>query len=157
MKCPWCASLDDKVVDSRLAEEGQVIRRRRECEACGRRYTTFERIEEVPLVVRKRSGMSEPFDRSKLVAGVRAASKNRPVTGPDIEGLVADVEEAVRLQGPEVDARRIGETVLERLRELDKVAYVRFASVYNRFDRPSDFEREVELLKTAGKGWPSTE
>jgi transcriptional repressor NrdR len=146
MRCPNCASLDDKVVDSRLADEGVAIRRRRECLGCGRRFTTFERIEEVGLVVLKRSGVREPFRRAKVVAGVRAAAKNRPVTVEQLEGLAADVEECLRLEGSEASSARVGAIVLERLRALDEVAYVRFASVYKGFDDPGDFEREVLAL-----------
>jgi transcriptional repressor NrdR len=146
MRCPNCASLDDKVVDSRLADEGVAIRRRRECLGCGRRFTTFERVEEVGLVVLKRSGVREPFRRAKVVAGVRAAAKNRPVTVEQLEGLAADVEECLRLEGSEASSARVGAIVLERLRALDEVAYVRFASVYKGFDDPGDFEREVLAL-----------
>jgi transcriptional repressor NrdR len=146
MRCPNCASLDDKVVDSRLADEGVAIRRRRECLGCGRRFTTFERVEEVGLVVLKRSGVREPFRRPKVVAGVRAAAKNRPVTVEQLEGLAADVEECLRLEGSEASSARVGAIVLERLRALDEVAYVRFASVYKGFDDPGDFEREVLAL-----------
>jgi transcriptional repressor NrdR len=146
MRCPTCTSLDDKVVDSRLADDGVAIRRRRECLGCGRRFTTFERIEEVGLVVVKRSGLREPFKRSKVVAGVRAAAKNRPVGPEQLEELAADVEEALRLEGSEASSARVGAIVLERLRALDEVAYVRFASVYKGFDAPGDFEREVLAL-----------
>jgi transcriptional repressor NrdR len=146
VRCPACGSLDDKVVDSRLAEEGAAIRRRRECLTCGRRVTTFERVEEVPLTVLKRSGGREPFDRSKVAAGIRAAAKNRPLSAAQIAEVSAEVEEAVRLRGAEVASSGIGMVVLERLRALDEVAYVRFASVYKDFDDPSDFGRELELL-----------
>ncbi len=146
MRCPTCTSLDDKVVDSRLADDGVAIRRRRECLGCGRRFTTFERIEEVVLVVVKRSGIREPFRRAKVVAGVRSAAKNRPVSADQLEGLAADVEEALRLEGSEASSARVGAIVLERLRALDEVAYVRFASVYKGFDDPGDFEREVLAL-----------
>ena len=146
MRCPACASLDDKVVDSRLADDGVAIRRRRECLGCGRRFTTFERVEEVGLVVVKRSGVREPFRRAKVVAGVRAAAKNRPVGPERLEALAADVEEALRLEGSEVSSARVGAVVLERLRALDEVTYVRFASVYKGFDDPGDFEREVLAL-----------
>ena len=146
VRCPNCASLDDKVVDSRLADEGVAIRRRRECLGCGRRFTTFERVEEVGLVVVKRSGIREPFRRAKVVAGVRSAAKNRPVSVEQLEGLAADVEEVLRLEGSEVSSARVGAVVLERLRALDEVAYVRFASVYKGFDDPGDFEREVLAL-----------
>jgi len=146
MRCPSCAAFDDKVVDSRLADDGLAIRRRRECLGCGRRFTTFERIDEVALVVVKRSGSREPFRRSKIVAGVRAAAKNRPVSAEQLEGLAGDVEEALRLEGSEASSARVGAIVLERLRALDEVAYVRFASVYKGFDDPGDFEREVLTL-----------
>ena len=146
VRCPSCASLDDKVVDSRTADDGAAIRRRRECLACGRRYTTFERLEEAPLMVVKRSGQRVPFERAKIVAGIRAAAKNRPVTPEQMEALGGEVEEVVRLEGPEVASERIGRAVLDRLRELDEVAYLRFVSVYKGFDNLTDFEREVVLL-----------
>jgi transcriptional repressor NrdR len=146
VRCPACASLDDKVVDSRIADDGVAIRRRRECLGCGRRFTTFERIEEVALVVVKRSGTREPFRRAKVVTGLRAAAKNRPVSPERLEALAADVEEALRLEGSEVSSARIGAIVLELLRGVDEVAYVRFASVYKGFDDPGDFEREVLAL-----------
>ncbi|HXX91943.1 MAG TPA: transcriptional regulator NrdR [Acidimicrobiales bacterium] len=146
MRCPWCQSLDDKVVDSRLAEEGGAIRRRRECLSCGRRYTTYERLEEAPLWVLKRGGEREPFDRAKLVAGVRAATKNRPVTEEQLEELAQQVEDALRGEGAELTSEQIGRAVLERLRDLDEVAYLRFASVYKGFEDVGDFEREVGLL-----------
>ncbi len=146
MRCPACSSLDDKVVDSRLADDGVAIRRRRECLECGRRFTTFERVEEVGLVVLKRSGLRQPFRREKIMAGVRAAAKNRPVGPEQVEGLAADVEEALRLEGSEVTSALVGAAVLDRLRALDEVTYVRFASVYKGFADPSDFEREIGLL-----------
>ncbi len=146
MRCPTCTSLDDKVVDSRLADDGVAIRRRRECLECGRRFTTFERIEEVGLVVVKRSGLRQPFRREKVVAGVRAAAKNRPVGPEQFESLAAEVEESLRLEGSEVTSAQVGAAVLEGLRALDQVAYVRFASVYKGFDDTSDFAREIGLL-----------
>src|SRR5437868_2199468 len=133
VRCPMCSSPEDRVVDSRLADDGTAIRRRRECTTCGRRFTTFERIEEAPLMVVKRSGDREPFDRSKVVAGVRAATKNRPVGAEAMETLVGEVEEAVRLVGLEATSQQIGVAVLDRLRRLDEVAYMRFASVYKDF------------------------
>jgi transcriptional repressor NrdR len=147
VRCPGCSSLDDKVVDSRLADDGAAIRRRRECLTCGRRFTTFERLEEASLIVVKRSGHQELFERSKVVAGVRAATKNRPVAEEVLEALGTEVEEIIRLEGPEVSSERIGLAVLERLRVLDEVAYVRFASVYKGFEDPSDFTREVGELR----------
>ncbi len=149
MRCPQCSSMDDKVVDSRSAEEGGAIRRRRECLACGGRFTTYERLEEVPFVVVKRSGQREPFDRAKIVAGVGAAAKNRPVSLQDMEGLAAEAEEELRLSGPEVSAQQIGVVVLERLRLLDEVTYLRFASVYKDFSGAVDFQREAVLLTKA--------
>ena len=136
------------MIDSRTADDGVAIRRRRECLACGRRVTTFERVEEAPLVVVKRSGERVPFDRRKVVAGVAAAAKNRPVGRPVMESLAAEVEEQARLAGSEVTTAALGVAVLERLKHLDGVAYLRFASVYKGFEDLTDFEREVgELAK----------
>ena len=136
-------------MDSRLADDGAAIRRRRACLACGRRFTTFERIEEAPLVVVKRSGHREPFDRAKLVAGLRAATKNRVGVADRVEALAAELEDSLRLAGPEATSQAIGLAVLDRLRELDEVAYLRFASVYKGFEDVGDFEREVGLLTKA--------
>jgi transcriptional repressor NrdR len=147
VRCPYCRTAEDKVVDSRTAEGGAAIRRRRECLACGRRFTTFERVEELSLVVVKRSGVREPFDREKVLAGVRRAAKNRPLGEPELEAIVAEVEEQVRMAGPEVDSELVGRTVLDRLRVLDHVTYLRFASVYKGFEDVTDFEREVGLLQ----------
>ena len=133
------------MVDSRTADDGAAIRRRRACLTCGRRFTTFERIEETPLIVVKRSGQREPFDRAKLVAGLRAATKNR-VGAEQVHALAGELEDALRLGGPEVTSQAIGLAVLERLRVLDEVAYLRFASVYKGFEDVGDFEREVGLL-----------
>ena len=146
VRCLSCAGLDDRVVDSRIAEDGAAIRRRRECLGCGRRFTTYERVEELPLVVVKRSGDRVPFDRAKIVAGVAAAAKNRPVTADAMEALAADVEEEARLGGAEVTTAVLGTAVLDRLRRIDGVASVRFASVYKGFDDLGDFERELGLL-----------
>jgi len=137
------------VVDSRQSEDGASIRRRRQCLACAQRFTTFERLEELPLVVRKRSGERMPFDPAKVIDGVRAASKYRPITDAQLDRLAVEVEESMRLEGGEVSSQQVGLAVLERLRELDHVAYLRFASVYKDFDDPADFERElVALTKT---------
>jgi len=149
VKCPACGSGEDKVVDSRAVDEGIAIRRRRECLTCGRRFTTFERLEETPLLVVKRSGEAEPFDRAKVVGGVRAAGKNRPISEDQMQALATEVEEEIRLDGPEVTTQRVGLAVLDRLRVLDDVAYVRFASVYKGFEDVSDFEREVVALTKA--------
>jgi transcriptional repressor NrdR len=138
-----CASIDDKVVDSRLAEDGAAIRRRRECLGCGRRFTTYERVDDVPLLVVKRSGHREPWDRAKVVAGLRAAAKNRPLADEQLDDIAVQVEEEVRLAGPEVTSEQVGLVVLERLRAVDEVAYLRFASVYKDFAEADDFAREA--------------
>ena len=151
MRCPACSALETKVVDSRTADDGGAIRRRRECLECGRRFTTYERLEEVPLLVVKRTGQREQFDRSKIVAGIRSAAKNRPVSPEQMELLGAEVEEGLRLEGPEVTTEQIGRAVLDRLRDLDEVAYLRFVSVYKGFEDLTDFEREVVLLTRANE------
>ncbi|HEX8581093.1 MAG TPA: transcriptional regulator NrdR [Acidimicrobiales bacterium] len=150
MRCPRCASVDDRVVDSRQADDGSAIRRRRECLTCGRRFTTFERLEEVPLLVVKRSGQRVPFDRRKIVEGIAAAAKSRPVTSEQMEDIAAEIEEGLRLDGVgDVPSEQIGLRVLERLRAIDPVAYMRFASVYKGFEGVEDFERELVLLTKA--------
>ena len=154
VRCPGCAHLDDRVIDSRQADDGAAIRRRRECLACGRRFTTFERLEEAPLIVRKRSGSGQPFSRSKVVAGMRAAAKNRPVGDDQLEAVAVEIEEQARLGGPEVTSAEVGRLVLDRLRRLDEVAYVRFASVYKVFEEPGDFQRELGLLTEADPANP---
>jgi transcriptional repressor NrdR len=148
VRCPYCETEEDKVVDSRLAEEGRAIRRRRECIGCGRRYTTFERAEEAPLLVVKRNGVEENFNRQKIVAGLISACKNRPVTLAAIEELAEDVEDAMRsFPNRPIPTADIGKEVLERVRDLDDVAYLRFASVYKDFQELNDFERELGLLQ----------
>ena len=156
MRCPACSTDDDRVVDSRTAADGSAIRRRRECIACGHRFTTFERLEEAPLVVRKRSGEEAPFDRGKIVAGVEAAAKGRPVEPDQVAALADDIEDSLRLAGGPVATTEIGVAVLERLRALDQVAYVRFASVYKGFEDAADFEREVGLLAEGEAGQART-
>jgi transcriptional repressor NrdR len=147
MRCPRCGGLDDKVVDSRAADDGGTIRRRRQCLACDARFTTYERIEEIPLVVVKRSGQRVPFDRVKVAGGVRAAAKNRPLIDEELDALAEAIEDHLRVSGvSEVTSEQVGLAVLERLRQLDQVAYVRFASVYRGFSEPADFEREITLL-----------
>lgn len=146
VRCPACSNVDDKVVDSRMADDGAAIRRRRECLACGRRFTTFERLEDVPLVVAKRSGHREPFDRTKIVAGLRAAAKNRPVSDDQLDAVAAEVEETLRMAGGEPTSESVGRAVLDRLRDVDEVAYMRFASVYKGFADPEDFVRELATL-----------
>jgi transcriptional repressor NrdR len=146
MRCPWCGADDDRVVDSRPAEGGSAIRRRRACAACGRRYSTYERIEDVGLVVRKRDGGLDPFRREKVTAGIVKATKNRPVSELQVEELVDRVEERLRRKGPQVTSQQVGIEVLQQLRKLDEVAYIRFASVYKDFQELTDFERELGTL-----------
>lgn len=129
-----------------MSDEGAAIRRRRECLGCARRFTTFERVEEQPLWVVKRSGQREPFDRAKLIAGVQAACKNRPVTDDVLQELASGVEESLRAVSPEPTSQQVGVAVLEQLKALDDVAYLRFASVYKGFEDAGDFQREVGLL-----------
>ena len=151
MHCPACRADDTKVVDSRLAQEGASVRRRRQCVSCTHRFTTFERVEEVPLVIVKSTGDSELFDRAKIVHGVRSAAKGRSVDEAAIDRLAVEVEDEIRLAGGgEVSSSRVGLAVLERLRGLDEVAYLRFASVYKNFDAASDFQSELELLSKLG-------
>ena len=147
MRCPHCKGLEDKVVDSRMAEEGSSIRRRRECLACGGRFTTFERAEPAGLRVLKRSGEIEPYLRGKVVSGLAKACKNRPVGDADIERIADEIEEHLRDGGrKDVPSAEVGLAILDRLREIDEVAYIRFASVYRDFQELTDFEKEVGLL-----------
>ena len=145
MYCPFCRHTDSRVVDSRAAEDGTAIRRRRQCPECGRRFTT---VETASLTVVKRSGASEPFSRAKVLSGVRKACQGRPVTEDELALLAQRVEEAIRATGvAEIDAHEVGLTILPPLRELDEVAYLRFASVYRSFDSLEDFEAEISLLR----------
>jgi transcriptional repressor NrdR len=149
VRCPFCLADDDKVVDSRPADDAAVVRRRRECLACGRRFTTHERIVELPLMVVKRSGQREPFERAKLARGIERAVAGSPIDTGAVQALVLDIEEETRAAGAEVVSERLGLAVLERLQALDPVSYLRFASVYQGFETPADFERAViELRKT---------
>ena len=157
MHCPACRADDTKVVDSRLAEEGAAVRRRRHCLSCAHRFTTFERVDEVPLVVLKSDGRVEPFDRAKIVAGILAATKGRHLDPSLAEQIAEAVEDGVRLQGSEVTSAQLGLAVLDRLRTVDEVAYLRFASVYKNFDAAADFHREIELLTKAGESTESSE
>ncbi len=149
MRCPNCSVSDDHVVDSREVDESHAVRRRRECRNCGHRFTTFERLAEPVVFVVKRSGDREPFQLDKVVAGVRAATKNRPVDDDQIVTVAKVVEEHVRALGGSVSSEQIGVTVLDLLKELDEVAYIRFASVYKGFENLSDFQREAGLLTKA--------
>ena len=153
MYCPFCRHPDSRVIDSRTSDDGVSIRRRRQCPECGRRFST---LETASLSVIKRSGVTEPFSREKIAAGVKKACQGRPVTDQDLAQLAQRVEEAIRQTGAsQVDANEIGLAILEPLRELDEVAYLRFASVYQAFESLDDFEAAVEKLrqeKSAGDG-----
>jgi transcriptional repressor NrdR len=146
MRCPWCGHIEDKVVDSRPAEGDDAIRRRRECLSCGRRFTTFERVDRLGLMVVKRDGEREPYDREKVLAGVRKAFGNREVAEQDLRRFADRIEARLRRKGPEVTSQQVGVEVLQGLQKLDKVAYMRFASVYKDFQDIGDFERELGLL-----------
>lgn len=145
MHCPYCKNVDTKVLDSRVADDGGSIRRRRTCASCDRRFTTVEKMQ---LSVLKRSGATEPFDRTKAIAGVRKACKGRPVTDDQLACLGQEVEDALRLSGQaEIDANDVGLAILAPLRALDEVAYLRFASVYRAFGSAEDFENEIAMLR----------
>ena len=145
MHCPFCRHADSRVIDSRATDDGSAIRRRRQCPECGRRFTT---IETASLTVVKRSGVTEPFSRAKVLAGVRKACQGRPVSEDDLALLAHRVEEAVRASGAaEIDAHEVGLAILGPLRELDEIAYLRFASVYRAFESLEDFEAEIALLR----------
>jgi transcriptional repressor NrdR len=138
--------MEDRVVDSRPAEGGDAIRRRRQCLSCGRRFTSYERVEQAALTVVKRDGTREPWIRDKLVDGLRKALANRPVTSEQLDKVVSRIETRLRRKGPEVTSQQIGVEVLQNLQKLDQVAYLRFASVYKDFQEVGDFERELGLL-----------
>lgn len=147
MLCPYCNSLESKVIDSRPTDEGASIRRRRECIACGRRFTTYERIEEIPLMVLKKDGSTQVFDRNKILSGVLRACEKRPVSPTEIEELVTNIEKELQNKMiKEVKSNEIGEMVIEGLKEIDEVAYVRFASVYRQFRDIESFMDELEEL-----------
>jgi len=150
MKCPFCTDLDNKVIDSRLSKDGTVVRRRRECISCHRRFTTHERVEDIMPVVIKKDGRREIFDKSKMLSGVQKACSNRPVSMDDIEDLVDRVERYFQDRGDkEINCTEVGEIIMRELHQLDEVAYVRFASVYRQFKDINDFMTEVkELLST---------
>lgn len=147
MRCPYCDHSDTRVLDSRLADAGRSIRRRRECSACSRRFTTYERFEETPVMVVKKDGRREKFQRRKILDGIMRACEKRPVPYEAMEGVAAQIEQELRQRGEaEVTAEEIGEKVMEEVRRLDDVAYVRFASVYKEFKDVSSFMRELEEL-----------
>lgn len=153
MRCPWCAAYEDKVIETRVSKDGNEIRRRRECEGCARRYTTYERIEEsMPLVI-KSDGRREPFDRTKIERGLQASIAKRPVSREQIAKLAVEVEREVSELGvQEIGSRDVGERVLPRLKTLDPVAYVRFASIYRDFRDLDGFEKELDALRSEDTG-----
>jgi transcriptional repressor NrdR len=147
MKCPFCAHGENKVIDSRISKDGDAIRRRRECLGCGKRFTTYEFVEEVLPMVVKKDGRREPFDRTKIRAGIKKACEKRPISTDTIEALVDNVQRACQeFQGKEIPSSVIGEKIMRELQTLDGVAYVRFASVYRQFRDVSDFLEELNLL-----------
>ena len=150
MRCPYCIKIDNRVIDSRLSKDGRTIRRRRECLACSRRFTTYEKLEEVLPMVIKKDGRREPFNREKIISGIRKACQKRPVSIPRIEEFVDQLELYFQELGKkEVDSKEIGERVITNLKEWDEVAYVRFASVYRQFRDINEFMNELEgILKT---------
>ena len=147
MRCLFCGNLESKVIDSRSADDGTTIRRRRECLACGKRFTTYEKIETIPIVVIKRNGMRETFNRDKVLNGILRACEKRPVTLKEIDNLIDDVESKLyNMLEREVSSERIGEMVMERLQKLDDIAYVRFASVYRQFKDINSFMHELTKI-----------
>jgi transcriptional repressor NrdR len=145
--CPSCSFDDTKVIDSRVSEEGTAVRRRRSCLRCEYRFTTYERLEELPLFIVKRDGGRQPFDRQKMMAGMLAAVKGRSVDEAQIEEIAERLEDSFRSRGTEVSSNEVGLAVLDELRVVDEVAYMRFASVYKNFDDAADFRRELALLE----------
>jgi transcriptional repressor NrdR len=147
VKCPFCDELEDKVVDSRMAKEGEVIRRRRECLGCKRRYTTYERVEEILPVVVKKDGRRESFDRTKILAGLKKACEKRPISTTTIEAVTDRIEKRIQEMGEtEIESRIVGEELMKELHQLDQVAYVRFASVYREFKDIDQFMDELRTL-----------
>ncbi len=154
MRCPYCGSLDDKVIESRTMANGESIRRRRVCSACGYRFTSYEHIEEKPFMVVKRDGRRQPFDRSKLSKGIERALEKRPVASAMVDAVVNEIEDAAIIASKgarEISTAELGELVLERLHRLDKVAYIRFASVYRQFSNLEEFLAEVKKLETGNQ------
>jgi len=150
MRCPFCAHLESKVIDSRVSTAGDVIRRRRECESCARRFTSRERVEDVLPVVVKKDGVREPFDREKVLRGVRLACNKRPVAIDRIEKFIDELErDLVESEAKEVESKDVGERVMRKLRELDEVAYMRFASVYRSFRDIDEFRSELDKIASS--------
>ncbi len=153
MKCPFCETSDTRVIDSRPTEEGHAIRRRRECDNCGKRFTTYEKVEEVLFMVVKKDGRREAFDRNKVLNGIVKACEKRPVPMAEIEKIVSDIERGLNnMMEKEVESNVVGEIIMEHLKNLDEVAYVRFASVYRQFTDVNTFVAEIEKLLDSGKG-----
>ncbi|PWB79365.1 MAG: transcriptional regulator NrdR [Candidatus Methylomirabilota bacterium] len=151
MKCPYCGHLEEKVVDSREGKDGAVVRRRRECQQCLKRFTTYERIEEIHFMVIKADGRREPFDRNKILAGLLKATQKRPVSVVQLEQIVDEIESRLAERAErEMPSAEIGELIMERLHEIDEVAYVRFASVYRQFKDVSQFVEEIKGLREGG-------
>ncbi len=151
MRCPFCDNIDTKVIDSRPTEEGHAIRRRRECEKCGKRFTTYEKVEEITLMVIKKDGSREAFDRNKIMNGIIRACEKRPVPMSEVEKIVSDIERGLNnMMEKEMESNIIGEFVMEHLKEIDDVAYVRFASVYRQFTDAESFRSEIEKLLSSG-------
>jgi len=147
MRCPYCGFQEDKVVDSREAKDGESIRRRRECLECGRRFTSYERIDEIPYMVVKKDGRREPFERNKIMAGMLRACEKRPISVNQLESIANQIEKAVQDSADrELSTSEIGKIIMRRLKNLDKVAYVRFASVYLEFEDVSEFMTELKAL-----------
>ena len=152
MKCPFCGCEDSRVIDSRSVEEGASIRRRRECPRCGRRFTTYEKYEQIPLLVIKRDGRREMFDSKKILAGLLRAFEKRPFTYEQIQSLTNQIENEIRASGEnEVKSTRIGEVVMAHLEKIDQIAYVRFASVYRQFADVNSFMQEIQNMLDKGK------
>ena len=153
MKCPYCGAQDTKVIDSRPADDNSAIRRRRQCEQCGKRFTTYEKVEETILMVVKKDGRREAFDRSKMINGMIKACEKRPVSMAQMEDIVNDIEKTIsNSMQKEVESYDIGEMIMNRLKEVDEVAYVRFASVYRQFTDVNTFIKEIEKLIEPVKG-----
>lgn len=153
MKCPYCSEIDNKVIDSRLSKDGRTIRRRRECLACGRRFTTYEKLEDVLPMVVKKDGRREPFNREKIISGIRLACRKRPISVTRIEEFVDSIEAYFQELGKkEIDSSEVGEKVINKLKEWDEVAYVRFASVYRQFKDIKEFMTELEEILKSRNG-----
>ena len=154
MRCPFCEAQDTRVIDSRPTEDGHAIRRRRECDKCGKRFTTYEKVEEITFMVIKKDGSREAFDRGKVLNGILKACEKRPVAMADVERIVDDIERSLNnMMQKEIESKVIGEIIMEHLKDLDEVAYVRFASVYRQFKDVSTFVQEIEkLLNDEEKG-----